>query len=248
MTGQSAPSDHTLPASAAALGPNVVPDPVEELLYVLTHDLRTGFRAILTIPDFIEEDLTPLPEPQQRMLAEHLEMLRIQARRCDRMLLDLRDYSRIGRMAAPTEDHRLSDIISRSLSTAPLPDGFTLSIRGTASLSGPGNELAQLFGALLSNSVKHHDMTTGHIDITAIAKDQMVRIIVADDGPGIPSRFRTAVFDMLRTLRPRDDCEGSGIGLTLARKIVCNLGGTIEVIDSQDARGTAISLTLPGHI
>ncbi|WP_158585647.1 sensor histidine kinase [Pseudooceanicola sediminis] len=236
---------HLPSASGGVPPPSSTVDEVEELLYILSHDLRTGFRAILTIPDFIEEDLSGLPEPQKSMLAEHLEMLRVQARRSDRMLLDLRDYSRIGRLASPVGVHTLADILARCAETAPLPDGFVLHVSGTATLSGPLNELVMLFRALLSNCVKHHDATSGRIDISTSQKGTMTRIIVADDGPGIPNRFRKDVFEMLRTLRSRDECEGSGIGLSLARKIVTALGGTIEVLDSGDSRGTAIALTVP---
>lgn len=230
---------------SAAPPPPPPMDDFEELLYILSHDLRTGIRAVLTIPDFIEEDLASLPDPQQSILAEHLEMLRIQARRCDRMLLDLRDFSRIGRLADPIGDYSIADILARCRETAPLPDGFSLSVHGDAVLSGPPNELIMLFKALLSNCVKHHDMDTGHIDISIATMGRMTRIIVADDGPGIPSRFRRDVFTMLRTLRSRDECEGSGVGLTLARKVVTALRGTIEVLDGGDTRGTAIALMLP---
>ena len=72
-------------------------------------------------------------------------------------------------------------------------------------------------------------------------------LTVSDDGPGIPPQFREAVFDPLRTLKPRDVCEGSGMGLAIARKIVTRLGGTISLAETEGTRGTTVSFTLPGH-
>lgn len=227
------------------------PDPeaeLEQFLYIVTHDLRAAFRAFQTIPEWIAEDMGPLPPERQEALSGHLEMLTTQAARCDRMLLDLRDYSRIGRRADPTVEHGLKEVLERALRLFPLPGGFDLAVLGEARVVGPLNELALLLSALLSNAVKHHDRAEGQITLTAApGPDGMVRLSVIDDGPGIPEKFREAVFDLLRTLRPRDSCEGSGMGLSLARRIVTRAGGSIAIRDTGAERGTTVDFTLPGH-
>lgn len=228
---------------------------VEQFLYIVTHDLRASFRAFQTIPDWIREDMGPLPPDRAALVSEHLDMLAIQAARADRMLLDLRDYSRVGRMAEPSARHSLSEILTRSEHLFALPDTAHLHVAGQARFTGPGNELAMLFAALLSNAVKHHDRPQCHIEVTLAPSPPLVEVTLRDDGPGIPERFREVVFDPLRTLRPRDQCEGSGMGLSIARKIVTRLGGTIRITgpepegaDAGADRGTALVFTLPGEI
>jgi signal transduction histidine kinase len=48
---------------------------------------------------------------------------------------------------------------------------------------------------------------------------------VADDGPGVPPEYREAIFEMFKTLKPRDAVEGSGMGLALVRRYVEKMGG-----------------------
>lgn len=238
-TGAALPPRSTQPAPA--------PAELEEFLYIITHDLRAAFRAFQTIPEWIEEDMGPLPPDRATAVESHLAMLMTQARRCDRMLLDLRDYSRVGRRADSDDQHGVEDLLTRALSQSPLAQGFSLSIEGGGLLSGPGNELALLFSALLSNAVKHHDRDRGKITLRVAGAGPMRQLEFSDDGPGIPPQFREAVFDPLRTLKPRDVCEGSGMGLAIARKIVTRLGGTISLAETEGTRGTTVSFTLPGH-
>ncbi|MBR9763522.1 MAG: HAMP domain-containing histidine kinase [Rhodobacteraceae bacterium] len=220
---------------------------LEQFLYVITHDLRAAFRAFQTLPDWIREDMGPLPADRAATVDGHIDMLVAQASRCDRMLLDLRDYSRIGRCADSPAEHALDDLIGRALVRAPLPSGFTLTVEGGGMLHGPANELVLLLCCLISNAVKHHDSDRGALSLRVAGGGPMRRCEFSDDGPGIPPRFHEAVFDMLRTLRPRDQCEGSGMGLAIARRIVTRLGGAIAITDTGTTRGTTLSFTLPGR-
>jgi signal transduction histidine kinase len=72
----------------------------------------------------------------------------------------------------------------------------------------------------------------------------MIRIDVADDGPGIPARYHELVFRPFQTLRPRDEVEGSGLGLALVRKLVESAGGRVAIAADTTA-GTRITLTWP---
>ncbi len=56
--------------------------------------------------------------------------------------------------------------------------------------------------------------------------------LVKDDGPGIDEAYHQRIFEMFHTLRPRDQVEGSGIGLSVVKKIVESRDGTIEVNSS----------------
>ena len=70
-------------------------------------------------------------------------------------------------------------------------------------------------------------------------------ITVSDDGPGIPEKYRERVFEIMTTLKPRDEIEGSGMGLALVRKIVDIYGGQLRWMSAPDERGTSIQLTFP---
>lgn len=65
---------------------------------------------------------------------------------------------------------------------------------------------------------------------------------VSDDGPGIPEQYRTRIFEMFQTLKPRDVVEGSGMGLAIAKRLIQSYNGTIMVI-GDEGRGACFEFT-----
>ncbi|WP_288391865.1 ATP-binding protein [uncultured Herbaspirillum sp.] len=99
----------------------------------------------------------------------------------------------------------------------------------------------------MSNAVKHHDRPQGTITV-AVRRlaDDLAEFTVADDGPGIDPTFHQRVFQMFQTLRPRDEVEGSGIGLALVKKLVENAGGKISLLSNAPIqRGCTFMFTWP---
>jgi signal transduction histidine kinase len=67
---------------------------------------------------------------------------------------------------------------------------------------------------------------------------------VKDDGPGIPAQFHEQIFKMFQTLRPRDQVEGSGMGLAMVRKNVEVFGGVVH-LESTEGQGSIFRFTWP---
>ena len=124
------------------------------------------------------------------------------------------------------------------------PEGFTVQHSGFAGLSLPRMPLQQILQNLVSNAVKHHDKPSGTVDITAESGADGLVVRVRDDGPGIPAEFHARVFEMFQTLKPRTDKDGSGMGLTLVKKLVTLHGGEIA-IESQPGQGACFRFTWP---
>jgi len=126
------------------------------------------------------------------------------------------------------------------------PDGMTLDLDAAeGTVWGPPEDMERLFAALLGNVVKHHDLPVGRVRIVSGPEGHRTAIRIQDDGPGIPARFRPRVFELLTTLKPRDMCEGSGVGLAMSRKIVGLSGGSIALGDAAGERGLAVLFDLP---
>ena len=99
---------------------------------------------------------------------------------------------------------------------------------------------------LVGNAIKHHDRPAeGNIRVEASPSGNVVEFAVIDDGPGIPEQFRERVFGMFQTLRPRDEVEGSGMGLAIVRKLVDRQGGKVWLADGPGGRGLAVHFTWP---
>lgn len=218
----------------------------EEILYHITHDVRASFRALKGIPQWIREELEAGGAPLSDSVLELFEMMHAQADRADRMMLDLRTYSRIGRLHEQVQSVTLAPTIQRAANSVHMPPGFDVHADlAVPAVLGAPDEIELLFRALLSNAVKHHDDDHGAIRIHTTRASDGICIAIADDGPGIPTEFRERVFQPMTTLKPRDDCEGSGMGLPIARKIVAHLGGTIEITEPGAPRGTRVEISLP---
>lgn len=217
----------------------------ENFVYVLSHDIRASVRASLELPQWIEEDLVEAGVIIDAPLAEKFELMHRHMHRLDLMLSDLLDYSRVGRMQSPRRID-LAAVLGEVLRKFPLPVGFTLhrDIRTRGPYLGE-SDAERLLAALISNAVKHHDQDSGRIELHARDEVGFCVLTLSDDGPGIPEAHRDAVFDPMKMLKSRDELEGSGMGLTMVRKIVQHYGGALRWTMPAGGRGTTLELRLP---
>lgn len=100
---------------------------------------------------------------------------------------------------------------------------------------------------MISNAVKHHDRSEGCITIAGTGNNGNYEFSVSDDGAGINPEFHERIFTMFQTLRPRDEVEGSGMGLALVKKEVELHGGTVEIDSDGDTRGTSFRFSWKGN-
>jgi len=215
---------------------------LEQFAYVASHDLRAPLRAIDTLSEWLEHDLGDALEGDSR---EQMRLLRGRVRRMDRLLADLLEYARVGRVPALAEVVDPEAMIREVVDLLQL-DG-TLDIRIPTPLQPLVTAKAQLkrvFINLLSNAAKHNDRNVCLVEIRCRDTGEFLEYTVTDDGPGIPPEFHDRVFQMFQTLKPRDVLEGSGMGLALVRRIVELANGRIQ-IDSAGRRGTTFRFTWP---
>lgn len=216
---------------------------LDSFAYVASHDLRSPLRGIDNLCVWIEEDLgEDVPEEVQ----EHLELLRGRISRMEGMLEDLLEYSRVGRGKEHPEKVDVRELIENTVDLLAPPDGFEVRFEGELpvfeTLETP---LAQVFRNLINNAIKHHDRESGTIVVGVRELDDWYEFSVSDDGPGIEPRYRERIFRMFSTLRPRDEVEGSGLGLAMISKIVETWHGNVWVEDAEQGRGSVFRFTWP---
>jgi signal transduction histidine kinase len=214
---------------------------LDEFAYVASHDLKAPLQDVRNLSGWIAEDLGAALAPAT---ARHLALLGDRVGRMERLLDDLLDYSRAGRRQEGTESVAVADVAADVAAFFGPPPGFTIAVSGEAPpVATARAPLEKVIRNLVGNAIKHHDRGGGRIEIAVAASDDGVRVRVTDDGPGIPQEFHERVFRMFQTLRPRDEVEGSGMGLTIVRKTVEARGGEVK-LESQ-GRGTSVSFTWP---
>lgn len=217
----------------------------EDFIYLISHDVRNSVRALIELPQWIADDLAEAGVKIEGQVAENIDLMNTHTGRLDRMLVDLLTFSRVGRMQDLVEVD-LQTAVEDVLDDLKVPAGIAVSVDlECKSLWIGERDILSLLTALLSNAIKHHDKPSGEIILASKRHGQDIVIEVTDDGPGILPEYRERVFMAMATLRPRDEVEGSGMGLTIARKIAQVYGGTVSIIDTGRTRGTRLEARFP---
>ena len=213
---------------------------LEQFAYVASHDLKSPLNAIQKLVNWISEDCEHiLPDSSK----EHLALLKNRTMRMNKLLDDLLDYARIGRHNFAPQELDLKATAHEVFSLLDHPKTFTLSVAEQLLLI-PKTPLEIVLRNLISNAIKHHDKTSGHIEVLYKEENGMHHICVKDDGPGIPQALFDKALEMFQTLKPRDKVEGSGMGLSLSKKTIEHYGGTLT-IESDGVNGTSVIITWP---
>lgn len=205
----------------------------ERFIRKICHDLRAPIRAIKTLPEWLEADLLEVISNPPEHIQETLEMMKIQASRLDAMIVGLSELQRLSRQEENPWIH-LSDLLAET----DLPE--SLIIKADADGLPLEKEHAQaIIFHLVDNAYRH----ARHTDVTAVLsilkQGEFYEISVADDGPGIDEADAKSVYEPLTTLRPRDEVEGSRMGLAVIARLAelyrgdCHIlpnpnGGTIS--------------------
>jgi signal transduction histidine kinase len=163
----------------------------------------------------------------------------------EKLLVDLLSYSRIGKGYQEAIEINLHDFMVELLSLIDLPMGFALKC-DKVNIKVPEIAFNVVMLNLVSNAIKHHDSGNAKIEVKAKVSDTGCVISVTDNGPGIEPKNRARIFKLFETLKSRDEVEGSGMGLSVVKKIVEHYGGSIEV-GANVPRGTKFIVTWPEY-
>ena len=215
---------------------------LEQFAYVASHDLKAPLRAIEVIIEWLREDLE---DYKQGDVHENLDLLGQRTHRLSRLLEDLLAYSRAGRIVGDVKHIHLDEFIKDIATLIAPPEGMQIiTSEGWPCLTTHHAALETVLRNLISNAVKHHpDPEHGHIKVSCADGGENVEISVADDGPGIPEEYAEKVFKMFQTLKPRDDTEGSGMGLAIVKRIIDWQGGRIWFEPGPDDKGVVFRFT-----
>jgi signal transduction histidine kinase len=215
---------------------------LNQFAYVASHDLKAPLRAIDNLAGWISEDAAQTLPPRS---AEHLAKMRGRVKRMEQLLEDLLAYSRAGRVRPPAESVDVDRLVADVTALLGPPAGFTVVMETPGvRLRTPRVSLELVLRNLIGNAIKHHTEEDGTVWVRTVARGEMVEFSVRDDGPGIDPRYHAKIFEMFQTLQPRDQTEGSGMGLAIVKKLVESYGGEIQV-DSAVGEGATFCFTWP---
>ncbi|MEM9359279.1 MAG: HAMP domain-containing sensor histidine kinase [Pseudomonadota bacterium] len=216
---------------------------LDEFTRIITHDLKAPMRALRYFADDLEYALGGTETTEAR---EHLGKLKAQSQRMSLMVSSLLNYTQLENTSDEIEDLDTGALVDEIIASLPLPYDFVIEKLGDwpriATLRAP---LDLILRNLLQNAIQHHDEAVGCIQIGCTEGAHELKIAVSDNGPGIPARYREAVFNPFTTLA-QDAPQHSGMGLTLVKRAADKIGAKLKLLENNDQkRGTTFELYWP---
>lgn len=220
---------------------------LEQFAYVASHDLQEPLRMVASYTRLLARRY------QGRLDADADEFIGYAVDGVNRMqelISDLLAYSRAGSRRREPEDVAMDDVLGpvlQSLGPAIEDAGATVVSEPLPVVRGDPGQFAQLFQNLIANAIKFRGEKAPRVEISARRDGDEWVFSVADNGIGISSEFSERIFVIFQRLHSRAEYPGTGIGLSICRKIVERHGGRIWV-GSESGEGTTFRFTLPAAL
>ncbi len=220
-------------------------DELEQFTYTVSHDLKS---PLITVNGFVGMLRQDLDEGNRE--AVELDLTRISAAvdKMGRLLKELLELSRIGRLVNPPQHVALEELAHKAMDlTHGQIEQRGVQVEVLADLPvvyGDKVRLLQVLQNLIDNAVKYMgDQARPRIEIGSRQDGVQTVCYVRDNGIGIESSYTKKVFALFEQLD--QEAEGSGIGLAVVKRIVEVHGGRIWVESEGPARGSTFCFTLP---
>jgi len=165
------------------------------------------------------------------------------------LITDLLAYSRVGRRDKEFKETSCEVVLDHALSNLQLvieQSSAVVTRDPLPVVTGDDSQLAQLFLNLIGNAVKFCKNRTPHIHVSAKRKRNQWVLSVRDNGIGIEPEYYERIFSIFQRLHGRQEYPGTGIGLSICRKVVERHGGRIWV-ESEPDQGSTFYFTIPAQ-
>ncbi len=214
---------------------------LKDFAYIVSHDLKTPLRGVGSLAKWLSTDYKDKFDEDGKEL---LDLLMGRIKRMHNLIDGILQYSRIGRLREEKDEVNLNEIVKDVIDMIAPPENIKITIENELpSILCEKTRIGQVFQNLLSNAIKYMDKPKGKIKIGCNEDEEYWKFSISDNGPGIDKKHFKKVFQLFQTLKPRDEIEGTGIGLSVVKKIIELYSGTIWV-DSKIGEGSTFYFTL----
>ena len=232
---------------------------LENFAYIASHDLSEPLRKIETFGDLIEIELSN-ESFDHKAIISHVNRMQSASSRMQELIEDLLSYSRISRQFEIRDEINLKETVNTVLSDLEVSikeNKADIEIHDLPTeIRADKIQMRQLFQNLISNAIKFKkenvapkvEIKSEVINVDQIHLEDFVngeftnywKISVSDNGIGFDEKYRDKIFAVFQRLHGRSAYEGTGIGLSVCKKITENHKGTITAISSEGEGATFI--------
>lgn len=221
---------------------------LEDFAHAASHDLQEPLRKIRTYADRLRGLLDPSLLDERA--SHYLSRLSEATERMQRRIEDLLRLARVGRTPAVFQATDLEQVmrdVLDDLEIAARESDASIEVGDLPEIEADPSQLRMLFQNLIANALKFH--RPGDRPVVRIRSDPAVtpgtvRLIVEDEGIGFEQQFAERIFGPFQRLHGREEYEGSGVGLSLCRRLVEHHEGSIRA-EGRPGQGARFEVILP---
>jgi PAS domain S-box-containing protein len=212
--------------------------------HVASHDLREPLRMISSYVQLLAERY------RGRLGSDADDFIHYAVdgvHRMEKLLDALLDYARVGSRARPFEEVDTGAVledVKRNLILAIENSAAVVEAEAMPRVRADPTQVAQLLQNLIANALKFRGEKRPHVELSATLDGEHWRFCVRDNGIGIDPKHRERIFGIFERLHTSSEYPGTGIGLSICKRIVERHGGRIWV-ESEPGQGAHFYFTLP---
>ncbi|MDD1676671.1 MAG: ATP-binding protein [Methanomicrobiales archaeon] len=217
---------------------------LEQFAYVASHDLQEPLRNVTL---FSQLFMKKYGETLTKEGREYLDFVIEGSSRMSRLIYDLLDYSRVTTRGEPFVPVDMNDAVRDACTNLQMKiqeSGASVTFDTLPVVLADALQIRQVFQNLIDNALKYHSTEPPAVRITAVRDENEWIFSLRDNGIGIAPEYHERIFQLFKRLHTREKYSGTGIGLSLVKKIIDRHGGRIWV-ESEEGKGSTFSFTLP---
>ncbi len=221
-----------------------------ELISNISHDLKTPITAVKGYVEGIMDGVADTPEKMDK----YIKTIYNKANDMDRLINELTTYSGIDNNRIPYNFHRINvaeyfgdcvEEVGLDLESKNIQLNYEDLVEPSTQIIADPEQLKRVISNIISNSIKYLDKERGVIDIRILDEVDSIRVEIEDNGKGIAAKDLPNIFERFyRTDASRNSSQGgSGIGLSIVKKIIEDHGGYIWAT-SKENEGTCMHFVI----
>ncbi|SKB33764.1 PAS domain S-box-containing protein [Salegentibacter holothuriorum] len=221
---------------------------LEQFAYVASHDLQEPLRMVTSFLTQIEKKYGEVLDEKGLL---YIEFAVDGAKRMRQIILDLLEFSRVGRTEDKLETVDINDVLDdvKHLYRKKISDkNVNIVTEDLPVIEAPKSPIRQVFQNLIGNSIKYSkEGVNPEIKIKFNETEDFWDFSIQDNGIGIDKAYFERIFVIFQRLHRREEYSGTGMGLAVTKKIIENLGGKISV-ESKEGEGSTFYFSIAKNI